>query len=223
MEASTRSADRWAGTVLCLGSLLYASAVLVFMLAYGQPESSVAGSDPTIADRVAHYQSHWQLAHAMWSLELIAVFSLAVSGFVLMGRIAPSQGLVPRRLSWATVAAGATFLVVMYPVMLGGYPAAVATRELGLFAVVNGVAQLIFLTGNSVIFVGFAAAFASEGPPHGALSRQVAVAGQIAFLIALIAGLAMLAGIGLLQMAAPVGLLAFLLASYLGWAIARHA
>jgi hypothetical protein len=192
------------------------------MLAYGQPESSVVGSDPTIADRLAHYQSHQQVAHAMWSLEVIAVFAIAVSGFALMGRVAPSQGLVPRRLSWATVGVGATFLVAMYPVMLGGYPAAVATGELDLFAVVNGVAQLIFLTGNSVIFVGFAAGFAAEGPPNGVLSRPLAIVGQVAFLIALIAGLAMLAGIEFLQMAAPVGLLAFLLASYLGWAIARR-
>lgn len=209
--------------VLCVGSLAYAAAVLAFMVVYGQPESAVAGGVPTLGDRVAHYQANQQAAHAMWLLEAVAVLSLAVSGFVLMGRVAPSAGSAPRRLAWATVGAGAVFLALMYPIMLGGYPAALETDSpLGHFAVVNSLAQSIFQMGNCVIFIGFAAAFASEGPPHGVLSRAVAIAGQIVFLSALLAGIAMILGFQFLQWAAPVGLLAFLLAGYLGGAIARR-
>lgn len=210
--------------VLCVGSLAYAAAVLTFMVVYGQPESAAAGGVPTLGDRVAHYQANQQAAHAMWLLEAVAVLSLAVSGFVLMGRAAPpSAGSAPRRLAWATVGAGAVFLALMYPIMLGGYPAALETDSpLSHFAVVNGVAQSIFQMGNCVIFIGFAVAFASEGPPHGVLSRAVAIAGQIVFLSALVAGIAMVLGFEFLQWAAPVGLLAFLLAGYLGGAIARR-
>jgi hypothetical protein len=223
VPAFADSSDRWGGGVLCLGSIAYAASVLSFMVVYGQPESAAAGGVPTLGDRVAHYQANQDAAHAMWLLETVAVLSLAVAGFVLMGRVAPSAGWAPRRFAWATVGAGAVFLALMYPIMLGGYPAAVETdASLGHFAVVNSIAQSIFQIGNCVIFIGLAAAFASEGPPHGVLSRPVAIAGQIAFLLALVAGIAMIVGIQFLQAVAPIGLLAFLLASYLGWVIARR-
>lgn len=223
MTALTSAEERWGGGALCLGSLAYAAAVVAFTLSYGQPSGAVAGAAPTIADRAAHYLDRQSTAHAMWLLEAAAVILLVISGLMLMGRATSSVGWAPRRFAWACVSAGSMILVLMYPLMLGGYPvAAAAATSLSLFAVLSGIAEFIFYIGNCVLFLGLAAAFASEAPPAGALSRGVALAGQFLFFIAFAAGIAMLAGIRSLQAVAPVALLAFLFASYLGFVIARR-
>lgn len=223
MTAVTSAEERWGGAALCLGSLAYAVAVVAFTLMYGQPKSAVAGAVPTVADRATHYLDRQSTAHAMWLLEVAAVILLAISGLMLMSRAASSVGWAPRRFAWASVSTGSIILVLMYPLMLGGYPvAADADASLSVFAVLSGIAEFIFYIGNCVLFLGLAAAFASEAPPEGALSRGVALAGQFLFFIAFVAGIAMLGGIRSLQAVAPVALLAFLFASYLGYAIARR-
>ena len=213
---------RWGGAALALGALAYAAAVVAFVVAYGQPEGTGPGGDATLADRVAHYQSRQQVAHALWLIETLAALAISIAGFVLLPRGSAPSSRVPVRTAWATLGVGALLLSTMYPLMLGGYPVAASGDDLALFGVLNGIATFIFNLGNVVVFLGLAGAFAAEVAPDGVVPKGLAVAGAVACALDAIAGLGMLAGVGAMAAAAPVALVGFVLTAYLGLSIWRR-
>jgi hypothetical protein len=215
--------DRWGGALLALGALAYAVAVVAFVVAYGQPAGTGPGGEVTLADRATHYGSRQQVAHLLWLLETLAALVMSVAGFVLLSRDSPPGVRFPSRVAWATLGVGAFLLSTMYPLMLGGFPAAIAADDLALFGALNGIATFVFNLGSVVAFLGLAGAFASEAAPGGVVARNLAWAGAIVCALGAFVGAGMLAGVGALAAAAPVGLVGFLLSAYLGLSIWRRA
>lgn len=213
---------RWGGAGLALGAFAYAAAVVAFVVAYGQPEGTGPGGEATLVDRVAHYGSRQQVAHALWLIETLAALAMSIAGFVLLSRGSAPGVRIPARAAWATLGVGALLLSTMYPVMLGGYPAAASGDDLALFGVLNGIATFVFNLGNVVVFLGLAGAFASEAAPGGVLPKGLAVAGAAVCALGAVVGLGMLAGVGAMAAAAPVGLIGFVLTAYLGLSIWRR-
>jgi len=123
--------------------------------------------------------------------------------------------------AWATVSVGAVLLALMYSIMLGGYPAAASSEALALFDALNGIATFLFHVGNVVVGFGLAGAFLTEAAPEGVVPRWIALIGATLFLISAIAALGLLAGVGSLENVAPLALVGFLLAAYLGFSIWR--
>lgn len=213
------ASDRWGGAALALGALAFVVAIVAFVVVYGQPEGT--GGEVTLADRVAHYLSRQRAARVMWSVETLAAVALAVAAVALLPR-RPARGRVPARLAWATVGVGALFLTTMYPVMIGGYPAAAAAGDLPLFDALNRIATFVFDLGNVVVFLGLAGAFVSEAGPGGVVPRGLALTGAAVCALGAVVGLGMLAGVEALAAAAPIALLGFVLAAYLGLSIWRR-
>lgn len=210
---------RWGGAALALGALAYTVAIVAFVVVYGQPGGT--GGEVSLADRAAHYLSRQRAAHVIWSIEILAALALSIAGFVLLPRASAGGRRFPARLAWATLGVGSVFLATMYPVMLGGYPAAASSGSLDLFDALNRVATFVFNLGNVVVFAGLAGAFASEAGPGGAVPKGLALTGAAVCALGAVGGLGMLAGVGAMSAAAPVGLVGFVLAGYLGLSIWR--
>jgi hypothetical protein len=217
------NSTRLGGALLAVGALGYVVAVVVYIVQYGQP----TGTDPngviTLADRVAHYRGRQSIARMLWFVELAAALLISIAGFILQHREVASRSVMAGRAAWTAVGVGAVILSLMYAVMLGGYPSAAARfdDEPGLFAALNGIATLLFNVGNGVVFLGLAGAFAAERGSAGVVSRSLGTAGILLGLLSALTAFGMLMGIGSLSAAAPLGLIAFLLTTYLGFAIWR--
>ena len=106
----------------------------------------------------------------------------------------------------------------------GGYPSAAGAfrEEPALFAVISGIATFIFNLGNAVVFVGLAGAFATEATSRGAVPRGIALLGVALCLLSTIVAFGMFIGVVAMSSAAPLGLVVFALAAYLGLAIWRQ-
>lgn len=217
-------ASRWGGAALALGTLVYVIAVVSYVVLYGRPHGTGPGGEPTLADRVAHLQGRWRLAQSLWFVETLAALLIAVAGFVLQHRSATARTWLSPRFAWATVGVGALLLSFMYPFMLGGYPNAAAAfrEEPALFAVINGIATFIFNLGNAVVFIGLASAFATEATSRGTVPRGIALLGVALCLLSTIVAFGMFMGVVAMATAAPLGLVVFALAAYLGFALWRQ-
>lgn len=155
---------------------------------------------------------------------MLAALLIAVAGFVLQHRTPPGRTRIPPDFAWATVGVGALLLSLMYPLMLGGYPSVLSAfhEEPALFALINGIATFIFNAGNAVLFIGFAGAFVAETRPAGVVPRGIAFAGAALCLFSSVVAFGMLIGIVAMAAAAPLGLAAFGLNAFLGFAIWRE-
>ncbi len=216
--------SRAGGAMLAAGTLCYAVTVVAYVVLYGQPDGTGAGGAVTLADRVSHLQARWRLAQVLWLVEMVAALLIAIAGFVLHNRQSTARSSLSPGLAWTTVGVGAMLLSLMYAFMLGGYRGAATAydTEPGLFAALNGIATFLFNVGNAIVFLGFAGAFATEATSTGVVSRGLASAGVAFCLLSALVALGMLMGIGVLSAAAPLGLVVFLLTSYLGFALWRR-
>jgi hypothetical protein len=222
MDRNSSFACRWGGGLLGLGAFTYAVSVVLFVVIYGQPHGTGPWGEATLADRIAHYQERQQVAHTIWSVEVLAAVLIAVAGFVLLNRAPAVHTRIHPRVAWATVGVGSMLLSLMYAFMLGGFPAAAAASNAGLFDVLNRIATFLFQVGNAVVFLGLAGAFASEAAPGGVITRGLALGGVAACLLGVVTALAMLAGMNAMAVAAPIGLIGFLITAYLGSALRRN-
>ena len=214
---------RWGGASLCAGSALLALAIIGYVFIYGQPEATSPDGVITLDDRVSHLQTNWNFAQAMWQIETVAVVLLAVAGFVLQHQNWNPGDKTSPRFAWPLMATGAIFLFMLYPIMLGGYPEAMRVYETepGLMAVLNSIAYFIFYFGSAVMFLGLAAAFALGPESNGGMPSWRATTGVILCVVGFIGMIGALFGYPKLLMLAPSGVLAYLLASYLGFSIWR--
>lgn len=223
MIPSTPTVARAGGALLALGALTYAVTIVAYVVLYGQPTGTGTDGWVTMANRVAHYVSKQQLATALWLLEFTATVLLAVAGFVLHHRRRqPGKRFAPA-VAWTVVGVGSIMLSLMYAVMIGGYPsaAAVFATEPGLFSALNGIAVFVFNAGNAVVFAGLACAFVAETSAARAFPRRLGTAGSVLSVISTVVALGMLIGIDALQVAAPLGLLVFVITAYFGFTISR--
>jgi hypothetical protein len=218
------AARRRGAVVFGLGMLGYCVAIVLFVAVYGRPAGSGPGGAATLADRMAHYLSRQLIAQTMWRIETLATVLVAIGGFSLAYRATSEPTSRNSAASaWTAVGVGAVLLSLMYPIMLGGYPAAADAGDALLFEALNSIATFQFELGNSVMFLGLAGVFLAERRPAGALPPWL---GSVGALVGLLAG-----GVGLLAVSgvefvsaetgAPFGLLAFLLAAWLGYALSR--
>lgn len=218
----TASVSRWGGAALAVGTGAYAVAVVLYIAVYGQPTGTGPGGGVLLADRIAHYQLHQGVAHAVWFVELFAAVLVAVAGFVLRDRALEHRTSALPRVAWSAVGVGAVLLCMTYPLMLGGYPAAASDAGVALFDTLNSIATLQFYVGNVVVGAGFAAAFLTEAAPGGALPTWLARVGSVLFLVWTLAAIGLIAGVNAMAAAAPLGLIGFLLTAYLGFSLWRE-
>lgn len=223
MEANQTRTFRWGGCALGIGAAIYGLAIIAYVLLYGQPEATNPDGIVTLNDRVRHLEANWNIAEAMWWFETVAVLLLAFAGLVLQHQECSQHDKVPPRIAWLTVAIGSIFLFMMYPLMLGGYPEAIGffENEPGLMAVLNSVAFFIFYVGNAVLFLGLGMAFTLGSTATGGIRPWVTRTGAVLCLVGLAGVIGGLFGIGAMTVLAPFGVLATLLASYLGYSIWR--
>ncbi len=223
MEENQARIFRWGGSALGMGAAIYGLAIVAYVLLYGQPDATIPGGIVTLDDRVNHLEANWKIAEAMWWFETVAVLLLAFAGFTLQHQECKQHDKVPPRIAWLTVAIGSVFLFMMYPLMLGGYPEAIGffDSEPGLMAVLNSVAIFIFYVGNAVLFLGLGMAFTLGSTTTGGMRSWVTTTGAVLCLVGLVGMIGGLFGVGAMIVLAPFGLLATLLASYLGYSIWR--
>lgn len=221
MHSNSRQASRWGGLLLGVGAFAYLVAVLIFIVAYGQPQAGEPGATVAMADRVAHYSRHQGLAHAMWIVELCAALMIAIGSFTLQHRRCAGSGWLSDAASWNTVGLGAVVLVLMYLIMLGGYPEAslAFASEPGLMSTLNAVSSFIFSFGNAIVFLGLVLAFSLES--RVSLPVWLGRTGMLVSVVACLASVGMLSGLAAFEPLAPLGLVAYLLTACLGIAVWR--
>ncbi|MGD8690596.1 MAG: hypothetical protein PVI37_11730 [Gammaproteobacteria bacterium] len=219
-EVDSSIASRWGGALLAIGAIAYAVTVVLFVTIYGLPKGTGASGEITLANRVAHYQAHQTLAQGLWVAELVAAVLYAVAGFILQHRRRVRRHL-PACVVWSIVSLGAVALVLMYPLMLGGLPTATSSSDLALFGAINSIASFLFNMGNVLVSFGLSGAFLVEAKPTGSVPGWLSLAGGVLFLVIGLAAIGLIAGVGALHALAPLGLLGYLLAAYLGYVIWR--
>jgi hypothetical protein len=121
------------------------------------------------------------------------------------------------------MATGSVFLFMLYPLMLSGYPEAmrIYATEPGVMAVLNSIANFVFYFGSAVMFLGLAMVFALGPASNGGVPSWLATTGIILCLVGFIGMIGGLFDYPKIMMLAPSGVLAYLLASYLGFSIWR--
>ena len=223
MEGDQARIFRWGGSALGVGAAIYSLAIVAYVLIYGQPEATNPDGVVTLSDRVRHLEANWNIAEAMWWFETIAVLLLAFAGFILQHQECNRHDKVPPRIAWLVVAIGSIFLFMMYPLMLRGYPEAIGffENEPGIMAVLNGVAFFIFYVGNAALFLGLGMAFTLGPTSTGGMRSWVTTTGVVLCLTGLLGMIGGILGFGAMMVLAPFGVLATLLASYLGYSIWR--
>ncbi len=112
---------------------------------------------------------------------------------------------------------------MLYPLMLGGYPEALRNYETepGLMAVLNSIAYFVFYFGSATMFLGLAAVFALGRESNGGIPSWLAMTGIIVCLLGFAGMVGSLFGYSKIMTLAPFGVLAYLIASYLGLSIWR--
>ncbi|MEM7005412.1 MAG: hypothetical protein AAF498_05980 [Pseudomonadota bacterium] len=114
-----------------------------------------------------------------WLIESLAIAFIATSGLIFMVR--------KSRAGWALAAVGALVTMPMYPVMLGGYTAALNSPEIDvqIFAVLRGIASVVFYVGQGLMMLGFAMVlFLEISVPDRFLPAWLFVLGMVANAIA---------------------------------------
>lgn len=223
MEGIEAKVFRWGGGALGVGAAVYGLAIIAYVVLYGQPEAMNIDGIVTLDDRVRHLEANWKIAEAMWWFETVAVLLLGFAGFMLQHQKCNHQNIVPPRSAWLTVSIGSIFLFMMYPLMLAGYPEAIGyfEDEPGLMAVLNSVAFFVFYVGNAVLFLGLGMAFTLGSTSTGGMRSWLTKTGSVLCLVGLVGMIGGLFGIGAMTVLAPFGVMATLLASYLGYSIWR--
>ena len=204
--------------------LAYCVTIVLFVGVYGRPAGSGPGGAATLADRMAHYLARQSIAHTMWRIETLATVLVAIGGFSLAVRASHERSSRNSAASaWTAVGVGAVLLSLMYPIMLGGYPAAADAGGARLFEALNSIATFQFELGNTVIFLGLTGVFLAERRPAGVLPPWLGSVGALVGLLAGGLGLLALSGVEFVpaEAGAPLGLLAFFLAAWLGHALSR--
>ena len=214
---------RWGGAALCVGSILLVLAIIGYVFIYGQPEASGADGVITLDDRVNHLQTNWNFAQAMWRIETVAIVLLAVAGFVLQHQNWNPGDRTSPRFACSLMATGAVFLFMLYPLMLGGYPEALRNYETepGLMAVLNSIAYFVFYFGSATMFLGLATVFTLGRESNGGIPSWLAMTGIIVCLLGFTGMVGSLFGYSKITTLAPFGVVAYVIASYLGFSIWR--
>lgn len=225
MDGKHTNISKAGGLSLALGAMGYTIAVILYVAVYGQAEGTGADGAITMPDRVIHLKANLRFVQAMWWIETAAAILMAVAGFLLVHRNSEAKTWLTPQAAWSVTGVGGILLFMMYPVMLAGYPEALKyfSSEPGLMAVLHRVATFIFYVANLVLFVGLAGGFHLEQEPDGVLPNWFARLGVAICLIGALGFCAMIAGANIMNLFAPIGLLIFVLASFLGIAIWREA
>jgi len=138
-----------AGWLWSVSTIIVVIAIMLYVFAY-------RGSMDAGADKTAHLMAIWPLASGMWRLEFIGVCGMAIAG----GYFA----LVEKSLGWLTVFIGQLITIIMYAIMLGGYPIAgeVYEETPAIMEALNNIAIQLFTYGNLLLLAGLAGIFFSS-------------------------------------------------------------
>lgn len=223
MNLDQSSIRRWGGAALGIGSVMVAAAIVAYIVIYGQPTASDPALGVTLADRVSHLRANWDFARLMWSIEIIGAVLMLVAGTILQHQTSTTDDGISPKVAWPCVAVGAGLLFPLYPLMLAGYPEAARlfSSEPGLMAVLNDLAWFLFYFGTTALFLGLALAFALGSDANGGLPGWLRKSGVMLGLIGAIGSASGLFGLSMMMVLSPFGLLANLLAGYLGFSIWR--
>lgn len=216
--------NRIAGLAITVGVLTYLVTITLYLTFYGEPGGTgEEGMAPSLSDRVGHYLANRAFIEGLWRTEILATLCLAFGGFGLAGRktAGPKNGFAGA--GWLLVGIGATIMVLMFPFMLGGYPAAAeaATETIAIFAVLQESMLLLFYFSNFTVFLGLGLSFFSEAHRTGSFPRWLTIAGTVLCLYSGAVFLGLFFGAGSLMLAGPPSLAAYVLTAALGVQIAR--
>ncbi|MEO0451429.1 MAG: hypothetical protein AAFZ74_14045 [Pseudomonadota bacterium] len=137
------------------------------------------GPDAPMALRAEYAQGILPAASRGWLFESLAIAFVATAGLIFMDR--------KSRAGWALAVVGALVTMPMYPVMLGGYSAVLTSPELDaqMFAVLRGIATVVFYIGQALMMLGFALVLGLEiSEPRRILPAWLLGLGAIANAIA---------------------------------------
>ncbi|MEL6827902.1 MAG: hypothetical protein AAFN91_16765 [Pseudomonadota bacterium] len=176
------------------------------------------GADASMLFRAEYARDSFSETARGWLFESIAISLVAVAGLILMER--------KSRAGWAMAVVGALVTMPMYPVMLGGYGEIFANPDLDvqMFAVLRGVATVVFYIGQALMMLGFALVLALElQHPESLLPKWLLGLGAIANLIAGVVFL--LLHFGLLSsfmIGGPFGIIGFIIMALFGLQLFRN-
>ena len=134
------------------GLLFFACVALpIIIIDYIRIMSGVdGGPNAPMTLRAEYAQRILPAASRGWLFESLAIAFIATAGLIFMER--------KSRAGWALAVVGALVTMPMYPVMLGGYSAVLTSPELDaqMFAVLRGIATVVFYIGQALMMLGFA-------------------------------------------------------------------
>lgn len=199
--------ERLGGLFLMLGA-----ASLLFIIGEYVTITIGAPGPGDVLARVAYYDANYPDLARGWHFEIVAMACLGAGA--LMRLNTPGKG------GWALAAMGVAAVFPMYPMMIGGYPAAfdAAQDSTVAYDVVNTIVVEVFHAGNMLACFGLALGLWLErGAPGQRAPGWVLILGAVSNGIAGLGFLALHAGAKLeMAMIGPFGLIAFLALAIFG-------
>ncbi|MEO1653792.1 MAG: hypothetical protein AAFU64_09615 [Bacteroidota bacterium] len=92
-------------------------------------------------ERMAHLQENWAIWSGHWKAEFIIMSLMAVAAFYFATQF--------RSLAWSVISVGMFIILLLYPIMLGGYK----QTPPEIFRMANQMSIIVFTFGN-VVFLG---------------------------------------------------------------------
>lgn len=215
---------RFSGAILALMSIVFIVTIVLFLVLFGNIDSSGVDGVVTTADRARHVLKHWATLKIYWVIEAIALCALAASGFVLKDR--PSTEKFPTSWFWVLFAIGAVVNVFMYAFTLGAYPAAakVVDTTPALYEAMSSASFVVFFLANGLIYLGLSGALLGESYlSQRVLPQAILIPGAIICLVAsTLVFMGLFVGSTIMPFAGPFAILGFVVVAVFGAAIARR-
>ncbi|SIN65350.1 hypothetical protein [Algoriphagus halophilus] len=118
-----------------LGSFLVNGTIIVYIFL-----SSKAPAN--LEERFAYINENWGIYNAHWKIEFLLMTMVAIGAFYF--------AIKSKKISWSLITIGQLVLLMIYPLMLGGYH----NNPIDLAKMINQIATIIFVFGNIIFLSG---------------------------------------------------------------------
>ena len=118
-----------------LGSLLVNVTIAIYIILMSKAPSDTL-------ERYAYINDNWTVFSAHWKAEFLFMTMIAIGAIYFTTKL--------KKVSWAIITVGQIILLLIYPIMIGGY----RNTPIEIAEMANQMAILIFVFGNIIFLLG---------------------------------------------------------------------